>query len=192
MAPEILEQYPAYGLECDLWSVGVIMYELLGGCSPFGTGETMRIYERTRQADYVFYPGNFGGVSQEAKECITRLLTINPETRMSATQALDESDNRWMRLENNVLSVVSIRSEGLKSITSAKANARDAFGNEAGTNRLMSLQRGVSQFTNTHPTRPQSIMTSASAATLNSVLSTKGRPYKDFYEVGDVVSVCRQ
>lgn len=34
MAPEVLER-KEYNEKCDIWSLGVITYQMLFGCSPF-------------------------------------------------------------------------------------------------------------------------------------------------------------
>ena len=37
MAPEVIQQ--RYGPESDIWSVGVVLYVLLSGASPFNAGK---------------------------------------------------------------------------------------------------------------------------------------------------------
>lgn len=54
MAPEVLERN--YGLECDNWGMGVIMYVLLCGYPPFYGQNDDEIYERIRKG----LPKDFG------------------------------------------------------------------------------------------------------------------------------------
>ena len=54
MAPEVLNK--SYGLECDLWSMGVILYILLSGYPPFYGDTDAEIYSAIHRG----VPSNFG------------------------------------------------------------------------------------------------------------------------------------
>lgn len=50
-APEILSHRPEYDVPCDMWSLGVVMYILIGGYRPFrGTGT--EIIRQIRYGEY--------------------------------------------------------------------------------------------------------------------------------------------
>lgn len=96
LAPEILEQWPAYDVKCDAWSFGVVLFLLLGGYSPFdpyGSNDINQVFERTRNGEYHFYPQRWTGISQEAKDLIAKCLTVHPSQRISTTEALSHD---WM------------------------------------------------------------------------------------------------
>ena len=65
IAPEIL-QGKKYSYECDIFSLGVILYFLLSGKFPFDSDDTDVINERTVKSDYDFYTDEFKKVSKEA------------------------------------------------------------------------------------------------------------------------------
>jgi len=44
MAPEVLIG-KGYGIECDLWSIGVILYFLLSGMFPFKASDKSLLYQ---------------------------------------------------------------------------------------------------------------------------------------------------
>jgi calcium-dependent protein kinase len=83
VAPEVLEG--KYGCECDCWSLGVIMYALLSGCLPFYGSTSAEVYERIKQAKISFNFKEFLGISESAKDLISRLLTKDTAERFSCT-----------------------------------------------------------------------------------------------------------
>jgi serine/threonine protein kinase len=93
LAPEILERWPAYDTKCDLWGVGVILFLLLGGYLPFEDEEEDKVFEKTRNGQYFFHPSYWKTVSKQAKNFVTKVLTINPKKRYSAAEALKDE---WM------------------------------------------------------------------------------------------------
>jgi len=102
LAPEILEQTP-YGTQCDMWSLGVIVYILLGGYSPFEEESQELLFEKVRLGFYEFDPAFWDPISEDAKDLIGRLLTVRPRERWTAEQALQHP---WMArsdLENTDL-----------------------------------------------------------------------------------------
>lgn len=92
VAPEILEGTP-YGTKSDMWSLGVIVYILLGGYPPFIEENQRELFRKIRRGQYEFHEEYWGGVSKDAKDLISSLLTVDPDKRISATDALR---NKWM------------------------------------------------------------------------------------------------
>jgi calcium/calmodulin-dependent protein kinase I len=67
----------------------VITYFLLCGYTPFDRDSNLEEMQAILAADYSFIPLEYWrGVSQEARDFIKRCLTINPESRMTAHEAL--------------------------------------------------------------------------------------------------------
>jgi calcium/calmodulin-dependent protein kinase I len=92
VAPEILEGTP-YDERADMWSVGVILYILLGGYPPFIESTQRDLFRKIRKGDYEFHEEYWGTVSTEAKELISSLLTVDCNDRLTAEDALE---NAWI------------------------------------------------------------------------------------------------
>ena len=90
VAPEILEGVP-YGTQSDLWSIGVIIYILLGGYPPFIEQDQKKLFQRIRKGDYEFHDEYWGSVSKDAKSLISSMLTVDPKKRITAEAALGNS-----------------------------------------------------------------------------------------------------
>lgn len=99
MAPEILER-KRYDTQCDLWSLGVIVYILLGGYSPFDERDQNILFDRIRAGDYVFHKEFWDPISDEAKDFIESLLEVNPRKRLTAAEALE---HEWMTTSGDLL-----------------------------------------------------------------------------------------
>ena len=82
VAPEVLDGN--YDNKCDVWSVGVILYMLLSGCPPFTGNSDVQIIESVRQGLYSIEGGVWDQVSPLAKDLVCKMLTKNPDERISA------------------------------------------------------------------------------------------------------------
>uniref|UniRef100_A0A8C7S687 Ribosomal protein S6 kinase n=1 Tax=Oncorhynchus mykiss TaxID=8022 RepID=A0A8C7S687_ONCMY len=87
-APEILK-YDGYDESCDLWSLGVILYTMLSGQVPFQCqGKSLthtsaeEIMRKIKQGDFSFEGEAWRSVSQQAKDLIQELLTVDPDKRI--------------------------------------------------------------------------------------------------------------
>jgi calcium-dependent protein kinase len=86
MAPEVLKKN--YTEKCDIWSIGVILYILLTKFPPFNGKNDEEIYESIRIGEYDMESPPLDKISPQAKNLISRLLDKDPNTRISAEQAL--------------------------------------------------------------------------------------------------------
>lgn len=88
MAPEIFKK-TGHGKPVDVWAIGVITYFLLCGYTPFDRDSNLEEMQAILVADYSFTPLEYWrSVSLSAREFIKRCLTIDPQQRMTAHEAL--------------------------------------------------------------------------------------------------------
>ena len=86
IAPEVLRQ--KYNKECDLWSVGVILYMFIVGHAPFDGCDDEEITENITKGVYKKSDKRWIKASKEVKDLIQKLLVYNPKKRLTAIEAL--------------------------------------------------------------------------------------------------------
>lgn len=87
VAPEVLKSEP-YGKEVDMWSLGVILYILLCGFPPFYHESTAALYKQIKKGQYEFPDPYWSEISKEAKDLVSKLLTVNPKKRYKPADVL--------------------------------------------------------------------------------------------------------
>jgi serine/threonine protein kinase len=79
IAPEVLLK-SGYGLECDWWSVGVILYEMLCGYPPFYSDDTLKVSQKiVRHREFLEFPAGQEALSPQAVDLIRHLITDAPQ-----------------------------------------------------------------------------------------------------------------
>eukprot|EP00298_Acanthocystis_sp_HF-20_P012312 c19829_g2_i1.p1 GENE.c19829_g2_i1~~c19829_g2_i1.p1 ORF type:complete len:341 (-),score=115.70 c19829_g2_i1:1-1023(-) len=87
VAPEIIDCVP-YNVQCDMWSLGVIVFILLCGYPPFYGDDDEELFARIRGGDYEFMSPAWDNISKTAKNFIDCCFQTNPEKRITAKDAL--------------------------------------------------------------------------------------------------------
>ncbi|KAL4613500.1 serine/threonine-protein kinase 33 [Arapaima gigas] len=92
MAPEVINAHD-YSQQCDVWSVGVIMYMLLCGEPPFMSSSEDKLFEIIRRGELSFTGPVWDSISDGAKKVLSCLLKVDPAHRITASELLD---NPWI------------------------------------------------------------------------------------------------
>ncbi|WOL04287.1 serine/threonine-protein kinase tricorner-like isoform X2 [Canna indica] len=93
IAPEVLLK-KGYGMECDWWSLGAIMYEMLVGYPPFYSDELMTTCRKiVNWRTHLKFPDE-AKLSAEAKDLISKLL-CNVEQRLGTNGADEIKVHPW-------------------------------------------------------------------------------------------------
>uniref|UniRef100_A0ACB8G549 Ribosomal protein S6 kinase alpha-5 n=1 Tax=Sphaerodactylus townsendi TaxID=933632 RepID=A0ACB8G549_9SAUR len=99
-APELLN-HNGYDESCDLWSLGVILYTMLSGQVPFQSQDksitctnALEIMKKIKRGEFSFEGDAWKNVSQEAKDLIQGLLTVDPNKRIKMTSL---RYNEWLQ-----------------------------------------------------------------------------------------------
>lgn len=88
IAPEILER-KTYHLSADVWSLGVIVYNMICGSEPFSGKDRNDLFSNIKKAEYSFFDTIWESVSENCKDFINQCLKKNPKERSTAAELLD-------------------------------------------------------------------------------------------------------
>jgi len=99
VAPEVLKKQ-GYDAACDVWSLGVLLFTMLAGQTPFATGpedSPEDILRRIGKGEYSTDSGNWQSVSPLAKQLVHAMLAVDPSKRLTTHQILS---HQWMTSRN--------------------------------------------------------------------------------------------
>ncbi|GEQ70206.1 hypothetical protein JCM33374_g3882 [Metschnikowia sp. JCM 33374] len=92
-APEIVRD-ERYSKEVDMWAIGCVLYTLLCGFPPFYDERIESLTEKVARGEYTFLAPWWDEISNEAKYCVSRLLTVDPKRRYTID---DFFEDPWMK-----------------------------------------------------------------------------------------------
>merc|ERR1711971_634294 len=84
LAPELLQSLP-YTVAVDWWALGIVLYVMLVGKSPFYGGSQTTLFRDIIKKD-VFFPAD-KELSKDSREAVRGFLTKDPEQRLGAQGA---------------------------------------------------------------------------------------------------------
>ncbi|CAG8642426.1 8990_t:CDS:2 [Acaulospora morrowiae] len=140
VAPEVLKQI-GYGKPVDIWSVGVILYTMLCGYTPFWGEDQSELFESILRGVYHYDDDYWANISDEAKDLIDKMLAYDPDRRITAHDALAHP---WFKYAAEMVDVDSSASTPISpqfplSSLRAHANFKKAFHVIQGVTRLRKL-----------------------------------------------------
>uniref|UniRef100_A0A3Q3JJ58 non-specific serine/threonine protein kinase n=1 Tax=Monopterus albus TaxID=43700 RepID=A0A3Q3JJ58_MONAL len=90
MAPEVLRKQ-GYDAACDIWSLGILLYTMIAGFSPFAStpkDTAEEILAQIASGKLMITGGNWDLVTDSAKDIVSKMLHVDPHQRLTAPQVL--------------------------------------------------------------------------------------------------------
>ncbi|KAF4074139.1 hypothetical protein AMELA_G00236090 [Ameiurus melas] len=94
LAPEVFtaDATGGYTHAVDCWSLGVLLFICLGGYPPFNSeSSSMSVRDQIISGHYCFIRSQWESVSAQAKDLVKKLLVVDPNKRLSISEALQHS-----------------------------------------------------------------------------------------------------
>merc|ERR1719440_176665 len=149
IAPEVLEG-SVYGLPCDIWSLGVIVFMMISGTPPFVGDSDWETTELVKRAKYSLKGPRWTDISEKAKHFVHSLLRKDPNDRLTASEAQEHSWLNWKKARDTK-APVNIDTKVLREISGFAATntitrtalgllAHQSFSGVAGEEDLKTLE----------------------------------------------------
>ncbi|KAJ0399737.1 hypothetical protein P43SY_009318 [Pythium insidiosum] len=152
VAPEILANVP-YGAAVDIWSIGVITYILLCGYPPFHDDNQAMLFRKIRSGRFEFDSPYWDNVSDDAKDLIRKMLTLDPAARWTAGQLLE---HKWITGEDVSTVPLTTALEELRKFN-ARRRLKSAINTVKATislSKVLSMSSNVSASSQSETTPP--------------------------------------
>lgn len=95
MAPEVITNH-GYSQQCDIWSIGIVLYTLLSGKAPFIANNEDELREHITKSEINFSGKIWQDVSPAAKQLIEGMLKKDPAHRLTSKEILSHP---WIKGE---------------------------------------------------------------------------------------------
>jgi len=141
VAPEVMKG--SYNLNCDIWSLGVLLYVLLCGRPPFNGDSEEEILRSVRKGTFSFNKPAWQVVSDDAKDLIEKMLVIDAEKRHTAEQVLHHPwvDKLAPKASNAALSQALFKNlRGFQAQSKFKKAALTAMAKHLGDSKIQDLR----------------------------------------------------
>ncbi|CAB1330573.1 unnamed protein product [Coregonus sp. 'balchen'] len=138
VAPEVLKRQ-GYDEGCDIWSLGVLLYTMLAGFTPFANGPEDtpdEILSRIGSGHFTLTGGNWDAVSDAAKDLVSKMLHVDPHQRLTAMQVLKHP---WI-VQRDKLSNSQLQHQDAKLVKGAMAATYSALKSSQPTPELKPIE----------------------------------------------------
>jgi len=88
MAPEVLDG-DFYDESCDVWSLGVMAFQILSGVPPFYANDENALINKILSNNYDFNDKDWAGISVDSKKWIRKLLVLDFKKRSTPQEAIE-------------------------------------------------------------------------------------------------------
>uniref|UniRef100_A0A8C9N8X3 Ribosomal protein S6 kinase n=1 Tax=Serinus canaria TaxID=9135 RepID=A0A8C9N8X3_SERCA len=153
VAPEVLKRQ-GYDAACDIWSLGILLYTMLAGFTPFANGPDdtpEEILARIGSGKYALTGGNWDSVSDTAKDIVSKMLHVDPHQRLTAVQVLRHPwiVNREYLSQNQLIFSFSVSQGAMAATYFALNRAPQAPRLEPVLSSNLAQRRGMKRLTST-------------------------------------------
>ncbi|XP_036398174.1 ribosomal protein S6 kinase alpha-1 isoform X1 [Megalops cyprinoides] len=141
VAPEVLKRQ-GYDEGCDIWSLGVLLYTMLAGFTPFANGPEDTpddILSRIGSGHFTLKGGNWDAVSDAAKDLVSKMLHVDPHQRLTAMQVLKHP---WI-VQRDKLPNSQLQHQDAKLVKGAMAATYSALKSSVPTPHLKPIESSI-------------------------------------------------
>ncbi|KAA8497363.1 SNF1-related protein kinase catalytic subunit alpha KIN10 [Porphyridium purpureum] len=116
VAPEVVRG-EAYGPGVDVWSLGVLLYNIISGELPFDGSNIKEVLRRVKKGEFSFPEEYWSHISPACMDLIRGMLTLDPKRRFTIDQCLKHEWIQSCDLSHAVLDIgrANLGSEARKS-----------------------------------------------------------------------------
>ena len=88
-SPEIIQGKKYSGVAIDLWASGIILFSMLCGYLPFDDKDNEVLFRKILKCKYDFPKNKKYNISDNAKDLIRKILTVDPKKRITLEEILE-------------------------------------------------------------------------------------------------------